>query len=261
MSETPTAASMRLDGGHPALELVNTVYGQVDGPVEHDVLATPADLVTLARRLGLAGRATPPSAAALAAARTLRDAVDALLRARLASRYRPAAAAPPGQHPPAPPAAAAPLDQRPPAPPEAVAPLDQRPPASPTAAAPPCRRPPATHGAAEPPAQRPLAAVEAAARAAIEAARLTDAGGVLAWSWREDDASTPVHRLAIAAVELLADAGELARLHECAGCRWLFLDHSRGAGRRWCSMADCGTEAKKRRYVQRRRERRRAAQS
>jgi hypothetical protein len=32
-----------------------------------------------------------------------------------------------------------------------------------------------------------------------------------------------------------------------------------GAGRRWCSMADCGTEAKKRRYVQRRRERRAAA--
>ena len=49
---------------------------------------------------------------------------------------------------------------------------------------------------------------------------------------------------------------DLAVLHRCAGCCWLFLDRSRGAGRRWCSMADCGTEAKKRRYVQRRRERR-----
>jgi predicted RNA-binding Zn ribbon-like protein len=57
--------------------------------------------------------------------------------------------------------------------------------------------------------------------------------------------------------ELLTEDAELARLHQCAGCCWLFLDHSRGAGRRWCSMADCGTEAKKRRYVQRRRERRR----
>ena len=51
-------------------------------------------------------------------------------------------------------------------------------------------------------------------------------------------------------------ADDLAVLHRCAGCCWLFLDRSRGAGRRWCSMADCGTEAKKRRYVQRRRERR-----
>ena len=42
--------SMRLDGGHPALDLVNTVYGQVGGPVEHDVLATPEDLATFARR-------------------------------------------------------------------------------------------------------------------------------------------------------------------------------------------------------------------
>ena len=56
-------------------------------------------------------------------------------------------------------------------------------------------------------------------------------------------------------MELLTDETELARLHQCDGCCWLFLDHSRGAGRRWCSMADCGTEAKKRRYVQRRRER------
>ena len=55
-----------------------------------------------------------------------------------------------------------------------------------------------------------------------------------------------------------ARPADLAVLHGCAGCRWLFLDRSRGRGRRWCSMADCGTEAKKRRYVQRRRERRAA---
>ena len=46
----------------------------------------------------------------------------------------------------------------------------------------------------------------------------------------------------VAAVELLTDPAELARLRCCAGCCWLYLDHSRGAGRRWCSMADCGTE-------------------
>jgi predicted RNA-binding Zn ribbon-like protein len=197
MSETvirpPTAAVMRLDGGHPALELVNTIYGQVDGPVEADVLATPEDLVTLARRLGLAGPDTPASPAALADVRALRDAVDDLLRARLANRPAP---------------------------------------------------------------RRALAELEAAVRAAVEAARLGPGDHALAWSWPPGDARSPVHRFAHAALELLTNEAELARLHQCAGCRWLFLDHSRGAGRRWCSMADCGTEAKKRRYVQRRRERR-----
>jgi predicted RNA-binding Zn ribbon-like protein len=67
-----------------------------------------------------------------------------------------------------------------------------------------------------------------------------------------------VHRFAHTAADLLTCADLLADLHCCAGCCWLFLDHSRGAGRRWCSMADCGTEAKKRRYVERRRARRRA---
>jgi len=189
---------MRLDGGHPALELVNTVYGQVGGPVEHDVLATPHDLVTLARRVALAGPATPATAAALTDARALRGAVDALLRAQLANRSPPAAA---------------------------------------------------------------VAALEAGARGAVAVARLAPGAGAFEWSWPSDDAHTPVHRFALAALELLMDEAELARLHQCAGCCWLFLDHSRGAGRRWCSMADCGTEAKKRRYVQRRRERRESAQS
>jgi len=190
----PTAANMRLDGGHPALELVNTVYGQVDGPVEYDVLSEPEDLVTLARRLGLAERATPASAAALADARALRDGVDRVLRARLAGRPAP---------------------------------------------------------------RRALAALTAAKRAAVDAARLAPRSDAFAWSWPADDPQTPVHRFAHAAAELLTDAAELSRLRQCAACRWLFLDYSRGAGRRWCSMADCGTEAKKRRYVERRRERRR----
>jgi len=192
----PTAATMRLDGGHPALELVNTIYGQVGGPVEADVLADPEDLVTLARRLGLAGPRTPAGAGALAEARALRPNVDALLRARVGGERPPADA---------------------------------------------------------------LSSLEGAARAALAAARLESVDGVVTWTWPDDDARSPVHRLAHAALQLLGDEVELARLHQCAGCCWLFLDHSRGAGRRWCSMADCGTEAKKRRYVERRRERRRRA--
>ena len=192
----PTAANMRLDGGHPALELVNTVYGQPDGPVEADVLATPQDLLVFARRVGLADQATPASRGALQSALRLRQALDALLRAQLA---------------------------------------DEDPPVG------------------------PCAVVQAAARAALAAGHLAPHGDALAWTWPAGDPKTPVHRLAHAATQLLTSEADLAVLHCCAGCRWLFLDHSRGAGRRWCSMADCGTEAKKRRYVQRRRQRRAAS--
>ena len=97
---------------------------------------------------------------------------------------------------------------------------------------------------------------EAAVRAAQDAARLT---GGYAWVWDDGDPLAPVHRLAHAASALLTGE-ELTRLRCCDACCWLFLDRSRGSGRRWCSMADCGTEAKKRRYVERRRERRQSAQ-
>jgi predicted RNA-binding Zn ribbon-like protein len=183
---------MRLDGGHPALDLVNTVYGQPGEPPEHDVLATPADLATFARRAGVGGAAK--SAGALRAARALRAALDAIFAARVAGADAPAAA---------------------------------------------------------------RARLEEAARAALAAGRLETRDGALAWAWPARDPHAPVHRLALAALTLLADEDELSRLHRCAACCWFFLDHSRGAGRRWCSMADCGTEAKKRRYVERRRERRR----
>jgi predicted RNA-binding Zn ribbon-like protein len=167
------------------------VYGQVGEPPEHDVLATPEDLVTFARRVGMAGASTPAAAEALAAARALRDALDAVLHAQLAGAEAPE-----------------------------------------------------------------LREVEAAAREAVAAARLAPAGGGYAWTWPPDDPLAPVHRLALAAVELLRSEEDLGRLHRCAACRWFFIDRSRGAGRRWCSMADCGTEAKKRRYVARRRARR-----
>jgi predicted RNA-binding Zn ribbon-like protein len=63
-------------------------------------------------------------------------------------------------------------------------------------------------------------------------------------------------RLAMAAVELLRTV-DLSRLRTCpvaeGGCGWLFLDHSRNGSRRWCSMADCGTQAKIRKLTERRR--------
>jgi predicted RNA-binding Zn ribbon-like protein len=56
-----------------------------------------------------------------------------------------------------------------------------------------------------------------------------------------------------AAVELLT-AGRLDRVKGCGTCRFLFLDESRNRSRRWCSMEDCGTAEKIRRYVTRRAE-------
>jgi predicted RNA-binding Zn ribbon-like protein len=48
---------------------------------------------------------------------------------------------------------------------------------------------------------------------------------------------------ALALHELLR-RGDLDRLRECRRCTHLFLDHGRGRGRRWCSMARCGNRAK-----------------
>jgi predicted RNA-binding Zn ribbon-like protein len=57
-------------------------------------------------------------------------------------------------------------------------------------------------------------------------------------------------------VALLGE-GPLDRMKRCAGCRWLFLDQIKKLSRHWCSMEECGTNAKKRRYVERRRAARR----
>ena len=63
-------------------------------------------------------------------------------------------------------------------------------------------------------------------------------------------------RLAHAAVDLLRTV-DLGHVRVCpvaeGGCGWLFLDRSRNGSRRWCAMADCGTQAKSRRLTARRR--------
>jgi predicted RNA-binding Zn ribbon-like protein len=45
---------------------------------------------------------------------------------------------------------------------------------------------------------------------------------------------------------------------ESGGCGWMFLDQSRNGSRRWCRMADCGTAVKSRRLTERRRALRKA---
>lgn len=110
--------------------------------------------------------------------------------------------------------------------------------------------------ASAPPAAR-LAALNAVLRTALPTL-------ALAWDadhfeWRAGDhlaLDTLLARLAWSAAQLLT-AGNLTRLRQCANpeCGWLFLDTTRNWSRRWCSMADCGSRAKARRYYQRKRER------
>ena len=211
---------MRLDGGHPALELVNTIYAPAAlNSIDYDVLVTPADLSVFASRVGLAPAGARSSAGALSAARALRSALDPIFRALAA-----------GVDPPR----------------DALEELERSTRRALTAAT----LAPATKDSEHFGGGQAPRAVAAGAQVAASSGRF------VAWSWPDDDPMAPVHRLALAAVDLLADAGELARLHRCDACCWLFLDHSRGRGRRWCSMADCGGEAKKRRYVEKRRARR-----
>lgn len=76
--------------------------------------------------------------------------------------------------------------------------------------------------------------------------------GPFVWNWERDRGlSRPLWPVVHAAVELLT-AGPLDRVKGCAGCRFLFVDESKNRSRRWCSMDDCGTTAKIRRYVARR---------
>jgi predicted RNA-binding Zn ribbon-like protein len=61
--------------------------------------------------------------------------------------------------------------------------------------------------------------------------------------------------LALVVWRLLEDE-RLDRLKQCqdGGCGWLFLDRTKNASRRWCSSADCGNRSRARRHYQRRRD-------
>jgi predicted RNA-binding Zn ribbon-like protein len=82
---------------------------------------------------------------------------------------------------------------------------------------------------------------------ALGAAKLAPGG----WEWPADQV---LWALARSAVELLT-SDRLARVKACPGddgeCGWLFLDTSKNATRRWCSMRTCGSRVKSRRQVER----------
>jgi predicted RNA-binding Zn ribbon-like protein len=102
-----------------------------------------------------------------------------------------------------------------------------------------------------------LDALRAAQREALAHGRLAMHGDRLDWSYEPGGLHRPLWPVAQAAIDLLR-SGDLARLKQCGNCRWLFLDASRNASRRWCSMAHCGIDAKVRATRARRRAARRA---
>jgi predicted RNA-binding Zn ribbon-like protein len=93
------------------------------------------------------------------------------------------------------------------------------------------------------PAVDDLAALRAAHRDALAGAGLVRRGERLDWEFAGDDLDRPLGHVAVAAIDLLRSE-RLARLKQCRTCRWVFLDVSKNASRRWCSMAHCGTGAK-----------------
>jgi predicted RNA-binding Zn ribbon-like protein len=105
------------------------------------------------------------------------------------------------------------------------------------------------------PAPIDLATIQQAHLTALSQAHLTRADGCFDWTWdrspRLDQLLWPV---ATSAVELLT-SDRLNRVKQCPGCDdcgWLFLDVSKNATRRWCSMDDCGSRAKMRRQYAKR---------
>jgi predicted RNA-binding Zn ribbon-like protein len=76
------------------------------------------------------------------------------------------------------------------------------------------------------------------------------------YGWEINDiapsAATLLSPVLWSAADLMAGP-RLARLRQCANpkCGFLFLDDSKAANRRWCSMAACGNRAKAQRHYQR----------
>ena len=78
-------------------------------------------------------------------------------------------------------------------------------------------------------------------------------GAPFAWRWDDDHSlARPLWPAVHAAIGMLLQ-GPLDRVKQCGGCRFLFLDETKNGSRRWCSMDDCGTDEKMRRYVASRR--------
>ena len=79
-------------------------------------------------------------------------------------------------------------------------------------------------------------------------------GFALARAGDETALDAPLWPVARSTVDLLTTPTDLSKVRTCAAdvCGWMFLDTS-GGRRRWCSMAECGNQAKVRRFRKRQR--------
>lgn len=72
------------------------------------------------------------------------------------------------------------------------------------------------------------------------------------WAWiqRMETPFDLVDALSSSAADLLATRSERRPVKECKGdnCGWLFLDHSKGGRRIWCSEASCGVHSRVKKF-------------
>jgi predicted RNA-binding Zn ribbon-like protein len=91
-----------------------------------------------------------------------------------------------------------------------------------------------------------LKVVETAAREGRSRERLTRTKSGFAWSLPFDELKDVSRAFALRATELFIARNDRREVRECKGdnCGWLFLDHSKGGHRMWCSDASCGTRSR-----------------
>jgi predicted RNA-binding Zn ribbon-like protein len=189
-----STSDMRLSGGHPALDFVNTVDSRRTrwGP---DFLNSYDDLLVIAERTAVADSVALSRLRKKAAAdpRRARTAVDEAVALREAA-YKLFIAEDTGR-------------------------------TYPSAA---------------------LKVVEKAAREGRSRERLLHTKSGFAWSLPFDQLEDVGHAFALTAIEVLIARNGRREIRECKGdsCGWLFLDHSKGGRRRWCSDASCGTRSR-----------------
>jgi predicted RNA-binding Zn ribbon-like protein len=189
-----STSDMRLSGGHPALDLANTIDSR-RGRWGPDFLHSFDDLLVLAERTAVLdsvavsslrqkASADPERARAVVAQPlTLREAIHQVFIAEDTGRAYPSAA---------------------------------------------------------------LKVVETAAREGRSRERLTHTKRGFAWSLPFDELEDVSRAFALRALELLIARNDRREVRECKGdnCGWLFLDHSKGGHRMWCSDASCGARSR-----------------
>ena len=92
------------------------------------------------------------------------------------------------------------------------------------------------------------------AAAAATTARLRVSSGVVTRAIDADEAGTSLLRMRLVESALaLLTSERMERVKACPSCGWFFLDTTKNASRRWCSMDMCGSAAKARAYYWRNR--------